>query len=180
MLSTFRPVEDRDTLTILLTHLPLHKEASMCVYSPYFGFHSDEDGRGVKEQTHLSYNAGKGILEGIYSMSGNPDSPGGGFRRNGIILTGHDHEGCDVYHHLPEVDNKSNEARTWKSKRWGTSTRQVLRPNKTVPGIHEITLQSMMGEFRGSAGLLNVKFDHDTGKRMTEFSCCVLGKYHIW
>lgn len=77
MLSTSRPIEDRDTLTILLTHLPLHKEASVCFYSPYFGFHSDEDGRGVKEQNHPSYNTGTGILEGIYSMSGNPDAAGG-------------------------------------------------------------------------------------------------------
>ena len=144
MLSTSRPIEDRDTLTILLTHLPLHKEASVRFYSPYFGFHSDEDGRGVKEQNHLSYNTGTGILEGIYSMSGTPDAAGGGFGRNGIILTGLDHEGCDVYHHLPEVYNKSNEARTWKSKRWDTSIRQVLRSNKTLPGISEITLQSMM------------------------------------
>lgn len=77
-------------------------------------------------------------------MSGNPD-----------ILIRHDHEGCDIYHHLHETDDKSNGGRTWKTKRWDASIRQVLRSNKTVPGIREITLQSMMGEFRGNASFLS-------------------------
>lgn len=175
-----RPVEHRDTFTILLTHLPLHKEAGICVDSPYFDFYSPEEGGGVKEQNHLSYNAGKGILEGIYGMSGNPGAPGGGLGRNGIILTGHDHEGCDVYHHLSESKDESNESRTWKAKRWDPSTGKALRSNKTIPGIREITLQSMMGEFQGNAGLLSAKFDHDKGEWIAEYSNCVLGKQHIW
>lgn len=175
-----RPVEHRDTFTILLTHLPLHKEAGICVDSPYFDFYAPDEGGGVKGQNHLSYNAGKGILEGIYGMSGNPDAPGDGFGRNGIILTGHDHEGCDVYHHLPETKDESNESRTWKAKRWDPSIGKALRSNKTVPGIREITLQSMMGEFHGNAGLLSARFDYDKGEWMAEYSSCVLGKQHIW
>lgn len=175
-----RPVEHRDTFTILLTHLPLHKQAGICVDSPYFDFYSQDEGGGVKEQNHLSYNAGKGILEGIYGMSGNPDAPGGGFGRNGVILTGHDHEGCDVYHHLPETEVGLNESRTWKAKRWDASIGNALRSNKTIPGIREITLQSMMGEFRGNAGLLSVKFDHNKGEWTAEYSSCMLGKQHIW
>lgn len=180
VISTSRPVEHRDTFTILLTHLPLHKEAGICVDNPNFDFYSQDEGGGVKEQNHLSYNAGKGILEGIYGMSGNPGAPGGGFGRNGIILTGHDHEGCDVYHHLPETKDKSNDFRAWKVKRWDPSIAKALRSNKTVPGIREITLQSMMGEFHGNAGLLSARFDHDKGEWMAEYSSCVLGKQHIW
>lgn len=113
-------------------------------------------------------------------MSGNPDAPRGRFSRNGIILIGHDHEGYYVYHHFPEADDKSNEARIWKAKRWDASIGRVLRSYKTVLGIREITLQSTMGEFRGSAALLSAKFDYDTGEWMTEASSCVLGKRHIW
>lgn len=180
VISASRPVEHRDTFTILLTHLPLHKESGICVDSPYFEFYSQDEGGGVKAQNHLSYNAGTGILEGIYGMSGRPDASGRGFGRNGIILTGHDHEGCDVYHHLPETKDESNESRTWKVKRWDSSIGKALRSNKTTPGIREITLQSMMGEFRGNAGLLSAKFDHDKGEWTAEYSSCVLGKQHIW
>lgn len=111
-------------------------------------------------------------------MSGNPDAPGGGFR-NGINLTEHEHEGCDVYHHLPDPDDKSNDARIWKAKRWDASIRQVLRSNKTA-GIRETTLQSIMVEFRGGAGLLSTKFGCGTGEWMTKLSSCVSGKQHIW
>lgn len=102
VLGKSRLAEDRDKLTIF-THFPLHKEAGICVGSPYFDFHSGDDGRGVKEQNHLSYRAGKGVLEGIYGMSDKQHVPGGGFGWNGIILTGRGHKGCDVYHHLPKA-----------------------------------------------------------------------------
>lgn len=41
-------------------------------------------------------------------MSDNQHAPGGGSVRNGIIPTGLDHEGCDVYHR-PPTHGKSNE-----------------------------------------------------------------------
>lgn len=62
VLGKSRPIDHRDTSTILLTHFPLHKEAGICVDSPYFDFQSGVDGRGVKEQNHLNYRACKGIL----------------------------------------------------------------------------------------------------------------------
>lgn len=174
-----RPVEDRTTATIVLTHLPLHKEAGVCVDSPYFDFHSEEQGGGVKEQNHLSYNAGKGIFEGIFGMSGNLNGPGRGYGRNGVILTGHDHEGCDVYHYLPDdhTDDHMTDSRIWKAERWVESE---ARFNGTHPGIREITLQSMMGEFGGNAGLLSVWFDHNEGQWKTEYSTCILGTQHVW
>ena len=170
-----RPVEDRTTLTIVLTHLPLHKEAGICTDSPYFEFHPEERGGGVKVQNHLSYNAGKGILEGIFGMNGNPDASGKGLGRNGIILTGHDHEGCDVYHFLPCINNE--EPLTWKTEKWNGL---VSLRNKTVPGVREITLRSMMGEFGGNAGLLSAWFDYDVGEWKFETSMCRLGIQHVW
>ena len=163
------PVEDRSTLTLVLTHLPLHKESGVCVDSPHFAFHPAEYGGGVKEQNHQSYNAGKGILEGVFGMSGNPEAPGGGRGRNGIILTGHDHEGCDICHY---ISGNEDEAPNWKAERWGDS---VSKQNGTTPYIREITVRSMMGDFGGNAGLLSAWFDYDIGEWRTEYSHALLG-----
>lgn len=81
--------------------------------SPFFDFHLDEDGVGVNELKHLRYNAGKGTLEGIYGMSGNLGASGWRFGWHGISFTWHDRKRCDVYHHLPEANNKSNEFQIW-------------------------------------------------------------------
>lgn len=170
-----RPVEDRTTATVLLTHLPLHKEAGVCVDSPFFDFHTDEHGGGVKEQNHISYNAGKGILEGIFGMSGNPNAPGGGLGRNGIILTGHDHEGCDVYHHIPASMEDIEHA--WNATRWREA---LLLARSPIPGIREITVRSMMGDFGGNAGLLSAWFDDTIGEWHFEYSTCSLGVQHTW
>ncbi|KAL8690441.1 MAG: hypothetical protein Q9218_004115 [Villophora microphyllina] len=175
IIAASRPVEDETTGTILLTHLPLHKEVGVCVDSPFFDFYNEDNGGGVKEQNHLSYNAGKGLLEGIYGMSGNPQAPHGGLGRNGIILTGHDHEGCDVYHHLPTDLNA--ESRRWSAERWESS---MTRFNNTIPGIREITVRSMMGDFGGNAGLLSAWFDDQSQRWRFEYSTCSLGVQHIW
>lgn len=170
-----RPVEDRTTGTILLTHLPLHKDANVCVDGPFFDFYSDEDGGGLKEQNHISYDAGKGILEGIYGMSGNLGGPVNGIGRNGIILTGHDHEGCDVYHHLPP--NEDAHSRRWNATPWHEAKHLVAEP---IPGIREITVRSMMGDFGGNAGLLSAWFDYDAGEWQFAYSSCSIGVQHIW
>lgn len=170
-----RPVEDKTSATILLTHVPLHKKEGVCVDGPYFSFHDEEYGGGLREQNHLSYNAAKGIMEGVFGMSGNPDAPGQGFGRKGIILTGHDHEGCDVYHHLPDHEDK--EARKWKAEKWANST---VKEDMGVPGIREVTVRSMMGEFGGNAGLLSAWFDLEARNWRFEYSTCAVGTQHIW
>ena len=170
-----RPVEDRTSATLLLTHVPMHKKEGVCVDGPYFSFHDEEYGGGLREQNHLSYNAARGIMEGIYGMSGNPNAPGQGFGRNGIILTGHDHEGCDVYHHLP--DHEDNEARKWKAEIWANST---AKEDRSIPGIRVVTVRRMMGEFGGNAGLLSAWYDVDTGVWRFEYSTCAVGTQHIW
>ena len=175
VISSSRPVEDQSILTVVLTHLPLHKEVGLCADGPHFDFYDEDRGSGVKEQNHLSYNTGKGILEGIFGMSGNPDGPGGGLGRNGIILTGHDHEGCDVYHYLPR--DSINGSQTWKAVKWADSD---SHRNATIPGIREITVRSMMGEFGGNAGLLSAWFDHDVGNWIIDYSTCPLGIQHNW
>ncbi|KAI4178041.1 MAG: hypothetical protein LQ348_005717 [Seirophora lacunosa] len=175
IITTSRPVEDRTGATILLTHVPLHKAEGVCVDGPWFDFFDADEGGGLKEQNHLSYNAGKGILESIYGMSGHPHAPNEGLGRHGIILTGHDHEGCDVYHHLPADPDPAS--RAWTAERWSASNE---RRDQRIPGIREITVRSMMGEFGGNAGLLSAWFDEDDRQWRFEYSACSLGIQHIW
>lgn len=105
VIATSRPVTDKTHATILLTHIPLHKEPGVCVDSPYFDFF--EGGHGVKEQNMLSEHGSKIVLESIFGLSANKDAEGGGMGRRGIVLNGHDHEGCDVLHYTRQPDVQS-------------------------------------------------------------------------
>lgn len=100
IITTARPVEDKTHATILLTHIPLEKQLGVCVDSPYFDFF--DGGHGVKEQNMLSDFSSKTILQGMFGMSENRWAAGGGLGRRGIVLNGHDHEGCDVVHFIPQ------------------------------------------------------------------------------
>ena len=171
-----KPVEDLTIGTILLTHIPLHKEPGICADSPFFTFH--DNGEGVKEQNHLSFHGSKGILEGIYGMSGNLDAPARGRGRNGIILTGHDHEGCDVHHYLPPAPDEEGRARDWNATRWIDA--EVIAGREDIPGIREITVRSMMGDFGGNAGLLSAWYDGRVGEWRFAYSSCSIGVQHIW
>lgn len=178
---TSRPVEDQAAATVLLTHLPLHKEAGVCVDGPFIAYNSDFFGGGIKEQNHLSSQSSKAVLEGIFGMSGNTQAPNSGLGRPGIILTGHDHEGCDVYHYIPPaVAGVDPKERRWNASRWPDST--TIAGDEAVPGIREVTVRSMMGEFGGNAGLLSAWYDEDDEKGPWRFkyASCKLGVQHIW
>ncbi|KAK7190296.1 hypothetical protein PSPO01_03271 [Paraphaeosphaeria sporulosa] len=103
--TTARSVNDKTHATVLLTHIPLHKEPGICVDSPFFDFF--DGGSGVKEQNMLSEHASKIILESTFGLSSNQYADGQGFGRRGIIVNGHDHAGCDVLHYTtqPGVDS---------------------------------------------------------------------------
>ena len=176
VISTSYPVEDRTAATVVLTHIPLHKEAGICTDGPLFEFYSSDEGGGLKEQNHLSASASKGILEGIYGMSGNPSVPARGFGRNGIILNGHDHEGCDVYHHISAVEDDEVPG-IWDAHRWAESSQKL---NRSIPGIREVTVRSMMGDFGGNTGLLSAWFDDGVHEWRFEYSTCSLGRQHLW
>lgn len=178
-----RPVEDRKIGTILLTHIPLHKREGVCEDGTFF----DYSDRGVKEQNHISENSGRGILEGIFGLSKSPSSPNKGKGRNGIILAGHDHRGCDVYHHVQrptDADNTNSdpswiaEHSVWDSQRWENAA--YLAEDSTIPGVREITVRSMMGEFGGNAGMLSAWFDDEEGEWNFEYASCRLGVQHFW
>lgn len=179
IITTSHVVTRRALFTLLLTHIPLHKEAGICVDAPFFDFHDVEEfAYGVKEQNHLSPPASKGILEGIFGKNGDVSVDGQGRGRNGLIMTGHDHEGCDVYHYINQ--SSPAEERQWESRRWRNATRSKLVGQEGIPGLREITVRSMMGEFGGNAGLLSVWFDKDTWEWKFNFDTCQLGVQHWW
>lgn len=184
------PVEDKGSFTLLFTHVPLYKPEGVCVDAPLFDFHSSDDpddeykSGGLKEQNHLSEHISRsGILEGIYGMTANRNAPANGKGRQGLILTGHDHEGCDVWHHIPHhvgntVVRQENE--DMKSDSWNSLPWRDANISSSHTGVREITLRSMMGEFGGNAGLLSLWFDFDQGEWQYEMQMCQLGVQHIW
>ncbi|KAJ5174883.1 uncharacterized protein N7482_000760 [Penicillium canariense] len=192
------PVEDRSTFTLLLTHLPMHKEDGVCTDGPYFTFHEDDDNSGpdgvprwkaggLKEQNHLSdHVSATGILQGIFGLNGDENAPYGGYGRKGLILTGHDHTGCDIIHYINHTAKDQGEgeqgtddsSQGWK---WASKRYNKYRPGTTdTPSIREVTLRSMMGEFGGNAGLLSAWFDTSLGEWNYEMTLCPAGVQHIW
>jgi hypothetical protein len=165
--------------TLLLTHIPLYKESGICVDPPFFSFHDTEEfAYGVKEQNHLSLTASAGVLEGLFGLNGNSLVDGAGYGRRGLILTGHDHEGCDVYHYINQ--STPEEERHWEVTRIADAARIGVVGQPGVPGLREITLRSMMGEFGGNAGLLSLWFDLETWEWKYDFATCSLGLQHWW
>lgn len=180
------PVEDKSSFTLLLTHVPLYKSQGVCVDSPFFEYYDWDHPRGdyrrggLKEQNHLSDHVSRsGILEGLYGMNANREAAGNGKGRKGLILTGHDHEGCDVWHYIPEhtadQDNHESKSDSWNSVPWADAN---ISASHT--GIREITLRSMMGQYGGNAGLLSFWFDSDSGEWQYDMQMCRLGVQHIW
>lgn len=178
IITTSQDVTREAHFTLVLTHIPMYKREGICVDGPFFDFFSGDFDNGVKEQNHLSADASKGFLEGIFGMSGHSEVPGHGFGRNGLILTGHDHEGCDIYHYI----NQSSDplGRQWEARRWNDAQASGLFDEAGIPGLREITVRSMMGDFSGNAGLLSLWFDEETWDWRFEFANCRMGKQHLW
>lgn len=188
--SRSRPVEDRSSFTLLLTHLPLYKAEGVCVDPPHFQFYEFDDPEerfksgGLQEQNHLSEHVStQAVLQGLYGMSGDINTAAQGQGRNGLILTGHDHEGCDTWHHVPtgpaierrQINTAAITKGGWLSIPWSQREQNV-----TETGIREITLRSMMGEYGGNAGLLSLWYDSDIGEWDYRIEMCLFGTQHIW
>jgi len=190
VIGSSHPVEDRRHLTILLTHIPLHKEKGVCFDAPFFDFWDDSS---VKEQNHISADVSKGaVLEGLFGLSGNPYAPASGKGRKGIILTGHDHEGCDVFHHIStepvsvanspddSVGEASNSPPSWQATQFKTAKREGLITNPSVNGIREVTVRSMMGDYGGNAAMLSAWWDETIQEWTVEVAMCAVGIQHVW
>lgn len=180
VINTASAVEFKGHFTIVLTHIPLHKPEGVCVDAPLFAFH-DDDGT-LREQNLLSEDASEGFLQGIFGMHGDRNAPGGGQGRRGVILNGHDHEGCDTFHYINQSHKISDEDRHWETATWTAARADGLlgQERDGLPGVREITVRSMMGEFGGNAGLLSVWFDEDAWEWRFEYATCALGRQHLW
>ncbi|VBB71303.1 Putative protein of unknown function [Podospora comata] len=178
VINTAAAVEFEGHYTVILTHIPLYKPTGVCVDQPFFEFHS-HDGT-LKEQNQLSVAASKGFLEGILGMSASSSAPGGGKGRRGIILNGHDHAGCDTYHYVNQTAEGGEVE--WQVKRWRQAVREktVGKEAEGVPGVREITVRSMMGDFGGNAGLLSIWFDEESWQWKADYDTCPLGTQHLW
>jgi hypothetical protein len=178
VINTASAVEFKGHFTVVLTHIPLYKPEGVCVDSELFTFH-EHDG-SLKEQNQLSADASRGFLEGIYGMNGEVGAPAAGRGRPGVILNGHDHEGCDTWHFI----NQSiavPEDRQWEVRRWHEAKEAGLTAGKEgMPGIREVTVRSMMGDFGGNAGLLSAWFDEEAWEWRFEYATCPMGTQHLW
>ncbi len=185
-----QPVEDRSSFTLLLTHLPLHKKEGTCVDAPFFDYWPDDSGggvyrpHGVREQNHLSEQTShQGTLQALFGMSGNLDAPARGEGRNGLILTGHDHEGCDTWHFIPsdsvwsasEDESEERKGTIWEASKWRQANQTTSHS-----GVREITLRSMMGDYGGNAGLLSAWFDSDAAEWKYDIQMCGLNLKVWW
>ncbi|CAH0027697.1 unnamed protein product [Clonostachys rhizophaga] len=178
VITSSHAVEFEGHFTLVLTHIPMYKPAGVCVDAPFFDFHSDGD--GIKEQYLLSEDASKGFWEGIFGVSGNPMAAGKGRGRPGLILNGHDHEGCDTYHYINQTNGTSAKDRSWEIKRWHEAKKLNIVGQEGIPGRRELTVRSMMGDFGGNTGLLSMWFNPETWEWEYEFAQCPLGRQHLW
>ncbi|KAF4982980.1 hypothetical protein FZEAL_1500 [Fusarium zealandicum] len=180
VINTANSVSYKGHFTLILTHIPLHKPAGVCVDSPFFDFHTAADGGGLKEQNTLSADASRGFLEGIWGMSAKENAAGHGYGRAGLMLNGHDHEGCDTYHYMNQTNGTEPSDRSWQVARWADAQDQKIPGSEGIPGRREITVRSMMGDFGGNAGLLSIWFDDDAWEWRFEYATCPLGTQHFW
>lgn len=180
VIGTSSAVQYKGHFTLILTHIPLYKPAGVCVDAPFFDFHSKDDGGGVKEQYLLSADASRGFLEGIYGVNRDTFAPGRGVGRPGLVMNGHDHEGCDTYHFVNHTHGETADDRSWESIPWADAVEAGVPGNKSLPGRREITVRSMMGDFGGNAGLLSMWFDEHKWEWRYEYAECPLGRQHMW
>lgn len=179
LISTATAVEFRGHATVLLTHVPLYKPEGVCVDAPLFTFH-DGDGT-LKEQNQLSADASRGVVEGIFGLSGDDQAPGAGLGRRGVILNGHDHEGCDTYHFINQSQGENPDDRQWQVRRFPEAAAEGLpAQTRTMPGVRELTVRSIMGGYGGNAGLLSAWFDEGEWEWRFEFENCALGTQYVW
>ena len=144
--------------TVLLTHVPFYKREGLCVDGPdtryYPDAHAPESYKSglLRSQNHLSESVSNQVLNMIFE-NGKP----------GIILTGHDHEGCET------VYNKKS-ASTWEA------TKNI----ESDVFVKEITVKSMMGEFNVNTGLVTGHFNTDSMTWEWTFSLCPFAIQHVW
>lgn len=150
-----------DGSTVLLTHVPFYKEEGLCYDGPEFRYYPEGYEREpykaglLRSQNHIGQETTNKVLNLIF----NNDKPG-------IILVGHDHEGCEVTY------NRNSDKGEW------IATREVQ--GDADYHIKEVTVRSMMGEFNGNTGLLTGNFNHSLQQWEWTFTLCPFAIQHGW
>lgn len=163
--------------TILLQHIPMYKPNGLCADGPDTRFYpSDYEKEPYKQglmrsQNHLSIETTDKIMNLLFH-NGKP----------GIILTGHDHVGCDVVYNRYTSKMKDN-PQGLAISHWKASSRVDSKSdNKQFTGevVQEITVRSMMGDFDGATGLLEMKFNEKYDSFDFVYKECLFAVQHVW
>ncbi|CUM64708.1 uncharacterized protein PRCAT00002317001 [Priceomyces carsonii] len=145
--------------TVLLTHIPFYKEEGLCKDGPEHKYYITNEREPYKvgklrSQNHLSNETTQKVLDILFP---NKDQPG-------VILTGHDHEGCNSWYNYQDGE--------WlAAKQKLSSERQPVR---------EIVVRSMMGDFGGQTGIFTGHYDYHKKHWMFDFSYCSFVVQHWW
>lgn len=126
--------------TILLMHVPFHKDAGLCTDSPHFANYEYPKVL-LREQNHLSPESTKAVLDKVFNHG------------YGVALSGHDHEGCHTMH-----TKTARSEYGWKAERFD-ARRMQEHNSHTVRTIEEVTVRSTMGQYGGNTGVLTADFD---------------------
>ena len=156
---------------VLLTHIPLYKKEGICVDGPFFSYFPEDQSGGISEQNHLTEETSRLILDGLF-MNSRDDAEQGA--RAGVIINGHDHEGCHVRHSLsrPDVGNVTGQNSSMIGD-WTTTLHTSELTGESTHVVSEVTLRSMMGSYGGNAGLVSGWFDPDAQRWRFEYHSCM-------
>ncbi|KAH3686184.1 hypothetical protein WICPIJ_002839 [Wickerhamomyces pijperi] len=152
-----------DGSTILLTHVPFYKEEGLCVDGPFHDYYNEKNVRSehykvgkLRAQNHLNEEVSMRVLNLIFDKAD---------KYPGVILTGHDHEGCETWYNLNETDFSWTASKT---------------KSRDAPSVKEITVRAMMGEYGGNTGLLTGDFNKSRGQWDFTFTLCPFAIQHVW
>ncbi|KAF2224853.1 hypothetical protein BDZ85DRAFT_85063 [Elsinoe ampelina] len=160
--------------TVVLTHIPLYKKEGICADGPLFTHYSAQDGGGIREQNHLTEQSSREVLDGLFYYQNT-------WARSGIVLNGHDHEGCDVVH-TRNLRNALPQGNVSRIGEWTSLPHELVHEGGVSrdESVREVTLRSMMGAYGGNAGLVSGWFDRNDRRWRFEYRSCMFGVQHIW
>ena len=148
--------------TILLTHIPMYKRAGLCRDGPEHRYYDETYKREpykiglLRSQNHLSFETTQKLLNIVFP---NDD-------QGGIILTGHDHEGCDDWYNFDDGNG------TWVASKTKNHHNSLKHP------VREVVVKSMMGDFDGQTGILTGEFNNSRWN--FTFTYCSFTVQHWW
>ncbi|CAK9437793.1 uncharacterized protein LODBEIA_P21710 [Lodderomyces beijingensis] len=151
--------------TVLLTHIPMYKRAGLCRDGPEHLYYVDNQREPYKNgllrsHNHLSDNTTQRVMNAVFPNSDQP----------GVILTGHDHEGCDDWYNF--------EQGRWVASKNRKEEKDDDDDGSSRQSVREVVVRSMMGDFDGQTGILTGLFEH--GRWQFDFTYCSFTVQHWW